>query len=79
MADAPRPNSTGSSAAAPLVSICIYAPTLLAPLAGLLAGRVRRRPLLVVADFGHLGLFGVAPTYMPQMDRHLGELLATPV
>jgi homoserine O-acetyltransferase/O-succinyltransferase len=25
---------------------------------------------------GHLGLFGVAPTYMPQIDRYLGELLA---
>ena len=25
-----------------------------------------------------LALFGVAPTYMPQIDRHLGELLATP-
>ena len=24
-------------------------------------------------------LFGVSPTYMPQIDRHLGELLATPV
>jgi homoserine O-acetyltransferase len=28
---------------------------------------------------GHLGLFGVAPTYMSQIDQHLGELLATPV
>jgi homoserine acetyltransferase len=25
---------------------------------------------------GHLGVFAVAPTYMPQIDRHLGELLA---
>jgi homoserine O-acetyltransferase len=25
---------------------------------------------------GHLGLFGVSPTYMPQIDQHLGELLA---
>ena len=30
-------------------------------------------------SLGHLGLFGVAPTYMPQIDRHLGELLATDV
>lgn len=34
--------------------------------------------LRVVNDvLGHLGLFGVAPTYMPQIDQHLGELLAT--
>jgi len=25
---------------------------------------------------GHFGLFGVAPTFMQQIDRHLGELLA---
>jgi len=32
----------------------------------------------VVEDIlGHLGLFGVAPTYMPQIDQHLGDLLAT--
>ena len=36
--------------------------------------------LRVVEDvLGHLGLFGVAPTYMPQIDQHLGELLATKV
>ncbi|VXC00987.1 alpha/beta fold hydrolase [Nocardioides sp. AX2bis] len=35
--------------------------------------------LRVVNDvLGHLGLFGVAPTYMPQIDQHLGELLALP-
>lgn len=28
---------------------------------------------------GHLGLFAFEPGYMPQIDRHLGELLATPV
>ncbi|MBO1754641.1 alpha/beta fold hydrolase [Allobranchiibius sp. CTAmp26] len=27
---------------------------------------------------GHLGLFAVAETYMPQIDRHLSELLAKP-
>ena len=33
--------------------------------------------LRIVEDvLGHLGLFGVAPTYMPQIDRYLGELLA---
>ncbi len=41
---------------------------------------VRNSELRVVDDvLGHLGLFGVAPTYMPQIDQHLGELLATPV
>ncbi|HET7480147.1 MAG TPA: alpha/beta fold hydrolase [Rubrobacteraceae bacterium] len=36
--------------------------------------------LRVVEDIlGHLGLFGVAPTFMPQIDQHLGELLATEV
>ncbi|RNI20469.1 alpha/beta fold hydrolase [Flexivirga caeni] len=36
--------------------------------------------LRVINDvLGHLGLFGVAPTYMPQIDQHLGELLATEV
>lgn len=33
--------------------------------------------LRVIEDIGgHLGLFGIAPSYMPQVDRHLGELLA---
>jgi len=33
--------------------------------------------LRVVTDIlGHLGLFGIAPSYMEQIDRHLGELLA---
>ena len=32
----------------------------------------------VVEDIGgHLGLFAIAPTYMPQIDEHLGDLLAT--
>lgn len=36
--------------------------------------------LRIVEDvLGHLGLFGVAPTYMPQIDRHLADLLATEV
>ena len=36
--------------------------------------------LRVVNDIlGHLGLFGVAPTFMPQIDQHLGDLLATQV
>lgn len=36
--------------------------------------------LRVVDDvLGHLALFAVTPTYMPQIDRHLGDLLAIPV
>lgn len=41
---------------------------------------IRGSELRVIEDIGgHLGLFGIAPTYMPQIDRHLGELLATDV
>lgn len=36
--------------------------------------------LKVIDDvLGHLGLFGVAPTYIGQVDEHLGELLAIKV
>jgi homoserine O-acetyltransferase/O-succinyltransferase len=36
--------------------------------------------LRVIEDpLGHLALFGVAPTYMPQIDRHLAALLDTSV
>jgi homoserine O-acetyltransferase len=43
-------------------------------------GRIKDSELRVVNDvLGHLALFGVASTYMPQIDQHLGELLATPV
>jgi len=39
---------------------------------------VPRSELRIVDDIlGHLSLFGVSPTFMPQIDRHLGELLAT--
>lgn len=39
---------------------------------------IKDSELRVVEDtLGHLGLFGLAPTYMPQIDRHLGDLLAT--
>lgn len=41
---------TGSSAAAGLVQACIYLPSLLAPLAGLLVDRVSRQRLLVVVN-----------------------------
>lgn len=41
---------------------------------------VKNSELRVIEDIGgHLGLFGTAPTYMPQIDQHLGELLSTPV
>jgi Transmembrane secretion effector len=38
---------TGSSSEAALVSVCVYAPSLAGPLAGLVADRVRRRRFLV--------------------------------
>jgi homoserine O-acetyltransferase len=39
---------------------------------------IKDSELRVVEDIGgHLALFGTAPTYMPQIDAHLGELLAT--
>jgi homoserine O-acetyltransferase len=39
---------------------------------------IKNSELRVVDDvLGHLGLFGVSPTFMPQIDQHLGELLAT--
>jgi MFS family permease len=41
---------TGSSVDAGLVSVCIYLPSLFGPLAGLLADRVRRRPLLIAVN-----------------------------
>jgi len=41
---------------------------------------IKGSELRVVNDvLGHLALFGIAPTYMPQIDLHLGELLATEV
>ncbi len=40
---------------------------------------IKGSELRIVEDLlGHLALFGVAPTYMPQIDRHLAELLAIP-
>lgn len=41
---------------------------------------VKGSELRVIEDVGgHLALFGTSPTYMPQVDRHLRELLATEV
>ncbi len=47
---------TGSNAAAAVTFVFFIAPALLAPLAGLLADRVRRRPLLVVANLAGAGV-----------------------
>ncbi|MDL5155129.1 alpha/beta fold hydrolase [Actinomycetospora termitidis] len=42
-------------------------------------GLVKGSELRVVDDvLGHLGLFAVNPDFMPQVDRHLRELLETP-
>jgi MFS family permease len=41
---------TGSSSAAALVSVCVYAPSLLGPLGGLIADRVNQRRLLIGVD-----------------------------
>jgi Na+/melibiose symporter-like transporter len=47
---------TGSSADAGLVSVCIYAPSLLGPLAGLVVDRVRRQPWLFWVNLASAGL-----------------------
>src|SRR5439155_24348410 len=41
---------TGSNGAAAWVAVCVYAPSLLGPLAGVAADRVRRRTLLVAVN-----------------------------
>jgi MFS family permease len=46
---------TGSNAAAGLVFFVLIATTLAAPLGGLIADRVRRRPLMIVVDVGLAG------------------------
>jgi homoserine O-acetyltransferase len=41
---------------------------------------VKSSELRVIDEvLGHLGVFGITPTYMPQIDRHLGDLLGRPV
>lgn len=47
---------TGSSSEAALVSVCVYAPSLAGPLAGVVADRVRRRRFLVWLNLGSAGL-----------------------
>jgi hypothetical protein len=47
---------TGSSSEAALVSVCVYAPTLAGPLAGVLADRVRRRQFLIWLNLASAGL-----------------------
>ncbi|MAD58161.1 MAG: hypothetical protein CMK44_06265 [Porticoccus sp.] len=34
---------------------------------------------VIGTDWGHLGLFGMDPLYIDQVDRHLSELLSTPI
>jgi homoserine O-acetyltransferase/O-succinyltransferase len=41
---------------------------------------IKNSELRIVEDIlGHLGLFGVTPDYMPQINQHLADLLATEV
>lgn len=47
---------TGSSSQAALVSVCIYLPSLLGPVGGLLADRVRQRTLLIGLDVASAGI-----------------------
>jgi MFS family permease len=47
---------TGSNAAAAVTVLCFTAPAILAPAAGLLADRMRRRPLLIVANLAGAGM-----------------------
>ncbi|SHK07860.1 homoserine O-acetyltransferase [Pseudonocardia thermophila] len=44
------------------------------------AAKIKNAELRVIDDvLGHLGLFAVSPTYMPQIDQHLTELFESPV
>jgi MFS family permease len=47
---------TGSSSLAAITSVCVYAPSLLGPVAGMIADRVRRRPLLVAVNLAAAAL-----------------------
>lgn len=40
---------------------------------------IPKSELRIIKSCGHLGLFGVEPEYMPQIDKHLGELLSISV
>jgi len=58
----------------PIDEDLLFPPRDCAPEQELIAGSELR----VVSDvLGHLGLFGVAPTFMQQIDQHLADLLAT--
>lgn len=50
---------TGSSSLAALTTFCVWAPTVAGPVIGLLADRVRRRPLLIWVNVGMAGLLPV--------------------
>ncbi|SCF33840.1 MFS transporter [Micromonospora mirobrigensis] len=49
---------TGSSSLAGLITLCVWGPTLVGPLIGVLADRFRRRPLLIVL---HLAMAALLP------------------
>jgi MFS family permease len=60
---------TGSDAAAALVSVCVFAPALLAPLAGLLADRVARRRLLMLVNA--VAAVGLLPLLLVRSDAQV--------
>ncbi len=60
---------TGSDAAAALVSVCVFAPALLAPLAGLLADRVARRRLLMLVNAA--AAVGLLPLLLVRSDAQV--------
>ncbi len=65
---------TGSNAAAALTFLFFVAPALLAPLAGLLVDRVRRRPLLIVANLAGVAI--LAPLLLVRDRRDLWLIYA---
>lgn len=66
---------TAKLMAVPIDEDVLFPPRDVRPQQELVSGSATR----VIQDIaGHLGLFAIAPTYMPQVDKYLGELLATP-
>ncbi|MFB7909517.1 MFS transporter [Kitasatospora sp. NPDC056076] len=68
---------TGSSSAAGLVMFCYAVPMLLLPLGGLVADRVRRRPLLVAVNLGLA--VAVSPLLLVDGRGHLWIIYGTAV
>ncbi|MFD7452907.1 MFS transporter [Kitasatospora sp. NPDC059827] len=68
---------TGSSSAAGLVMFCYAVPMLLLPLGGLVADRVRRRPLLVTVNLGLA--VAVSPLLLVDGRGHLWIIYGTAV